>query len=133
MLRQDPMSSNPRANKRRRVRHLPNRLAPTWRYRVIGSRAATIALIAKMFAGFPIKVVKVDAATIDIVTPQPDPILPVRMTTLTVGYPTSPSGSSITRSAPALCQSFAKMLRPSRASSATALGWHRISARAART
>ena len=33
----------------------------------------------KMFSGFTIKVVKVDDATIDIVTPEPDPILPVRM------------------------------------------------------
>jgi peptide/nickel transport system substrate-binding protein len=44
----------------------------------------------KMFSGFPIKVVKVDDATIDIVTPKPDPILPVRMTTLTVGAPNEP-------------------------------------------
>src|SRR6185295_12663883 len=44
----------------------------------------------KMFSGFTIKVVKVDDATIDIVTPQPDPILPVRMTTLTIGYPNEP-------------------------------------------
>lgn len=44
----------------------------------------------KMFSGFPIKVVKVDDTTIDIVTPKPDPILPVRMTTLTVGYPNEP-------------------------------------------
>ena len=44
----------------------------------------------KMFSGFKIKVVKVDDATIDIVTPQPDPILPVRMTTLTIGYPNEP-------------------------------------------
>src|SRR5436190_1760077 len=41
----------------------------------------------KMFSGFKITVKKVDDATIDIVTPQPDPILPVRMTTLTIGYP----------------------------------------------
>ena len=44
----------------------------------------------KMFSGFTIKVVKVDDSTIDIVTPQPDPILPVRMTTLTIGYPNEP-------------------------------------------
>lgn len=44
----------------------------------------------KMFSGFPIKVVKVDDTTIDIVTPRPDPILPVRMTTLTVGAPNEP-------------------------------------------
>jgi peptide/nickel transport system substrate-binding protein len=43
-----------------------------------------------MFSGFTIKVVKVDDATIDIVTPEPDPILPVRMTTLTIGYPNEP-------------------------------------------
>jgi peptide/nickel transport system substrate-binding protein len=44
----------------------------------------------KMFSGFTIKVVKVDDATIDIVTPQPDPILPVRMTTMTIGAPNEP-------------------------------------------
>ena len=44
----------------------------------------------KMFSGFTIKVVKVDDATIDIVTPRPDPILPVRMTTLTIGAPNEP-------------------------------------------
>jgi peptide/nickel transport system substrate-binding protein len=44
----------------------------------------------KMFSGFPIKIVKVDAETIDVVTPKPDPILPVRMTTLTIGYPNEP-------------------------------------------
>ncbi|MBM3343307.1 MAG: peptide ABC transporter substrate-binding protein [Betaproteobacteria bacterium] len=44
----------------------------------------------KMFSGFPIKVQKVDDTTIDIITPRPDPILPVRMTTLTVGYPKEP-------------------------------------------
>jgi peptide/nickel transport system substrate-binding protein len=44
----------------------------------------------KMFSGFKIAVKKVDNQTIDIVTPQPDPILPVRMTTLTIGYPNEP-------------------------------------------
>ncbi len=44
----------------------------------------------KMFSGFQIKVVKVDDATIDIVTPRPDPILPVRMTTMTIGAPNEP-------------------------------------------
>jgi peptide/nickel transport system substrate-binding protein len=44
----------------------------------------------KMFSGFTIKVVKVDDATIDIVTPRPDPILPVRMTTMTIGAPNEP-------------------------------------------
>jgi peptide/nickel transport system substrate-binding protein len=44
----------------------------------------------KMFSGFQIKVVKVDDQTIDIVTPRPDPILPVRMTTLTMGHPSDP-------------------------------------------
>jgi peptide/nickel transport system substrate-binding protein len=44
----------------------------------------------KMFSNFPIKVVKVDDATIDVVTPRPDPILPVRMTTLTIGAPNEP-------------------------------------------
>jgi len=41
----------------------------------------------KMFAGFAIKGVQVDAETLDIITPRPDPILPVRMTTITVGDP----------------------------------------------
>lgn len=44
----------------------------------------------KMFSGFKIRIVKVDDVTIDVVTPQPDPILPVRMTTLTIGYPNEP-------------------------------------------
>ena len=44
----------------------------------------------KMFSGFKIKVVKVDDETIDIITPTPDPILPVRMTTLTIGDPDEP-------------------------------------------
>jgi peptide/nickel transport system substrate-binding protein len=44
----------------------------------------------KMFSNFTIKVVKVDDATIDVVTPQPDPILPVRMTTMTIGAPNEP-------------------------------------------
>ena len=41
----------------------------------------------KMFAGFAIKGVRVDAETLDIITPRPDPILPVRMTTITIGDP----------------------------------------------
>ncbi|HET7159917.1 MAG TPA: ABC transporter substrate-binding protein, partial [Burkholderiales bacterium] len=44
----------------------------------------------KMFSGFTIKVVKVDDATIDVITPTPDPILPVRMTTMTIGAPNEP-------------------------------------------
>ena len=44
----------------------------------------------KMFSGFEIKGVPVDAQTIDIITPKYDPILPVRMTTLTVGDPDEP-------------------------------------------
>jgi peptide/nickel transport system substrate-binding protein len=44
----------------------------------------------KMFSGFTIKVVKVDDATLDVITPQPDPILPVRMTTMTIGAPNEP-------------------------------------------
>jgi len=44
----------------------------------------------KMFSGFAIKVQKVDNETIDIVTPTADPILPVRMTTLTIGDPDEP-------------------------------------------
>ncbi len=44
----------------------------------------------KMFSGFTIKVQKVDNETIDIVTPKIDPILPVRMTTMTIGDPDEP-------------------------------------------
>ncbi len=44
----------------------------------------------KMFSGFKIKGVPVDAETLDIVTPTPDPILPVRMTTLTISHPDEP-------------------------------------------
>ena len=44
----------------------------------------------KTFSGFKIKVVKVDAETIDIITPKPDPILPVRLSQLTIGAANEP-------------------------------------------
>ena len=44
----------------------------------------------KTFSGFKIRVVKVDAETIDIVTPTPDPILPVRLTQMTIGAANEP-------------------------------------------
>ena len=44
----------------------------------------------KMFSGFAIKGVPVDAETLDITTPTPDPILPLRMTTMTIAHPNEP-------------------------------------------
>ena len=44
----------------------------------------------KTFSGFKIKGVPVDANTLDITTPTPDPILPVRLTQLTISQPDEP-------------------------------------------